>query len=147
MARKGLPKAIIKKYGISKKAWNVYRGRKKSSSRVKKVTKRRRRSLGRRKRKRGSRKFTIPLAPVLGLAAGLAKPLQFLLAGQAEYAVVEATRNYTGYDMQTGQFWAPNLMKGLFPLAIGLLVHKFVGGAPLNANRMLAAANVPIIRI
>lgn len=99
------------------------------------------------KKKRGPRKFTIPLAPILGLAAGLAKPLQFLLAGQVEYAVIEATRNYTGYDMQAQSFWAPNLMKGLVPLLIGLGVHKFVGGAPLNANRMLAAANVPIIRI
>lgn len=99
------------------------------------------------KKNRAKRKFTIPLAPVLGLAAGLAKPAQFLMNGEVEYAIIEATRNYTGYDMQTGQFWAPNMMKGLFPLAIGLLIHKFVGGAPLNANRMLAAANVPIIRI
>jgi len=31
MARKGLPKSIIKKYGITKKAWRVFRGRKSKS--------------------------------------------------------------------------------------------------------------------
>jgi len=42
---KGLPKSIIKKYGISKKAWEVYRGSKKK----RKVNKSRRTSKSRRK--------------------------------------------------------------------------------------------------
>ena len=59
MARKGLPKSIIKKYGISKKAWRVFRGRKrgraKPRSRVSNP-KRRTRKLGRRKKRRGGGK-------------------------------------------------------------------------------------------
>ena len=34
MARKGLPKSIIAKYGISKKAWSVYRGMAKKGTRA-----------------------------------------------------------------------------------------------------------------
>jgi len=51
---KGLPKSIIKKYGISKKAWRVFRGRKKRPrSRVSNPKRKRRtRKLGRRKNKR-----------------------------------------------------------------------------------------------
>jgi len=57
MARKGLPKSIIKKYGISKKAWRVFRGKRKPRSRVSNPkTKRRTRKLGRRKKKRGGGK-------------------------------------------------------------------------------------------
>jgi len=81
---KGLPKSIIKQYGITKKAWSVYRGRKKSSSRSSKVTgkvKRRTKSLARRRGRRGSRKFTLPLAPILGLAVGMAKPLGYRICG------------------------------------------------------------------
>ena len=37
----GLPKSIIKKYGISKKAWSVYRGRKTKKRSVVRVAKRR----------------------------------------------------------------------------------------------------------
>lgn len=37
----GLPKSIIKKYGITKKAWSVYRGKKTKSRSVVRVAKRR----------------------------------------------------------------------------------------------------------
>lgn len=60
----GLPRAIIKKYGVSKKAWAVFRGRKgkrKRSSSPKRRTKRRVYSMARyrkrRGRSRGGRKF------------------------------------------------------------------------------------------
>jgi hypothetical protein len=58
MARKGLPKSIIKKYGISKKAWRVFRGRnKRPRSRVSNPKKKRRtRRLVRRKKRRGGGK-------------------------------------------------------------------------------------------
>jgi len=99
------------------------------------------------KRKRGKRSFTIPLAPVLGLAAGLAAPLQKAIEGNVQAAIEIATESYTGYNIPS-QTWNPtSLARGVLPLAIGLLVHKFIGGPPLNANRMLAAANVPVIRI
>lgn len=91
--------------------------------------------------------MTIPLAPIAGLAAGLARPAQEVMDGNIENAMWWLTVNYTGIDSKTGIFSFENLKKGLVPLIAGCLIHKFVGGAPINANRMLAAAGVPFIRI
>ena len=111
------------------------------------VTKRRRNTVARRKgRRRGSRKFTIPIAPIVGLAAGLAGPIKDLMDGEVEFAVNKLKYSYLGLD-ETNKFKPDALMSGLVPLIVGGLVHKFVGGSPLNLNRMLAQANVPIIRI
>ena len=100
-----------------------------------------------RRRKRGKRKFTLPIAVLGGLAAGLAPGIQMAFDGDYEGAIKNVVGNYTGYDMNTQKWWVPNMAKGLLPLVIGILVHKYVGGPPLNVNRMLASANVPIIRI
>jgi predicted Na+-dependent transporter len=99
------------------------------------------------KTKRGKRKFTIPLAVVGGLAAGLAYPAALAVDGQYEAALKEVTFAYTGYHVDQQKWSVEGLTRGLLPLAIGLAVHKFVGGWPLNANRALAAAGVPFIRI
>ena len=152
MARKGLPKSIIKKYGISKKAWAVFRGRKSSKSsnprpeKARKVKNVARRKYSR-KRKRRSRGMTIPLAPVIGLIGPMApRIIPSLIRGDFGGALHEARNIYTGFD-EHGNFHFEWLMQGIMPLIGGLLVHKFVGGAPLNANRILANANVPFIRI
>ncbi|MBA7531061.1 hypothetical protein ES705_23272 [subsurface metagenome] len=100
----------------------------------------------RRKKKRAKRKFTIPIAPIVGLAAGLAGPIKDLMDGEPEYAVNKLKYSYLGLTPDN-VFKAEALMSGLFPLIMGGLVHKFIGGPPLNLNRMLAQANVPIIRI
>ena len=102
--------------------------------------------MGKPRKKRGSRKFTIPIAPVVGLMAGLAGPIKDLMDGEVDFAVNKLKYSYLGITPD-GTFKAEALMSGLFPLIIGGLVHKYVGGAPINMNRMLAAANVPIIRI
>ena len=102
--------------------------------------------MAKRKRKRGKRGFTIPIAPIVGLAAGLAGPLKDVIDGNIEFAVNKLKYSYLGLDT-SNNFSLDGLMSGLVPLVAGGLVHKFVGGAPLNLNRMLAAANVPIIRI
>jgi len=160
MARKGLPKSIIKKYGISKKAWAVYRGKKskgsnprpKKARKVKKVAKRK--YSRKRSRRRGG--MTIPLAPLAGLAAGLgsgsswsggASVISRLMEGNIADAAKIACYHYTGVDPYTGQFSIDGLKTGVLPLVAGALVHKFVGGSPLNINRMLAAARVPFVRI
>jgi len=150
MARKGLPKSIAKKYGISKKAWAVYRGTKKkpkaSNPRPEKARKVRRK-VAKRKRSRRSKSMTIPLAPVIGLIGPMApRIIPALISGDFGGALHEARNIYTGFD-ENGNFHFDWLMQGLMPLIGGLLVHKFVGGAPLNANRILANANVPFIRI
>jgi hypothetical protein len=99
-------------------------------------------------RKKGNKKkkFTIPLAPMIGLAAGLVEPAIALSQGQWWEAINGLKYNYLGID--AGGNWNPWAMqKGLAPLIIGLLIHKFVGGAPLNLNKTLAASGVPFIRI
>lgn len=100
-----------------------------------------------RKKKRGKRKFTLPIAPIVGLAAGIVEPAQQLMAGNMIDAANIASINYLGYDFVNKTFNAQHMLRGLVPLVLGGLVHKFVGGAPLNVNKMLAAAGVPVIRI
>lgn len=107
------------------------------------------------KRRRRSRGMTIPLAPTIGLLAGLIGPaedhsegpLAMIQQGRLEEAFRQVAKSYTGIDVKDGSFKISRLSRGVAPLAAGLLVHKFVGGAPLNANAMLARAKVPFIRI
>lgn len=98
--------------------------------------------------------MTIPLAPVLGLAVGIVtrrpdwgeSPVELIMRGDWNMAFESLKQSYLGIHPNGG--WDPNLMAhGTLPLIIGALVHKFVGGAPLNINKMLAAAKVPLIRI
>ena len=106
------------------------------------------------KKSRRSRQFTIPIAPVAGLAAGMSMPLQKAMDGKLfgpDSMLDWMARNYCGIESASvpgAAHFNPDALKdGLLPLVIGALVHKYVGGAPLHLNRMLAAANVPIIRI
>ena len=163
MARKGLPAKYIRaawktkgatKKNALKRAWAAYR---KSSSTSKsrssgsktktskKTTRRKRNLTG--KRKRGSRKFTIPLAPIAGIIAAPAvrAGVEAVLAGNWKGAMDEAGK-FVGWGPD-GKFDAFALGSNIGPIILGIIVHKFVGGPPLNVNRMLAAANVPVIRI
>jgi len=156
---RGLPLKYIKKYGISKKAWREYRKdigtfkRKYGVSPVPHNPRKKRKRKGglrglarwRRRKSRGG--MTIPIAPIAGLAAGLSVAVPAAIKGDYQLAINEVTRNYTGYDPWTKKFDPNHLKKGLLPLVCGLLVHKFVGGPPLNLNRTLGRAKVPLIRI
>lgn len=98
------------------------------------------------KKKRKSRKFTIPLAPIAGILAAPAvgAGIRAALAGDIDGMLYEA-KKFVGF---TGdQFDAFALISNMGPIVVGLAIHKFVGGPPLNLNRMLAAANVPVVRI
>ena len=99
------------------------------------------------KKKRGGRKFTIPIAPIAGIVAAPAvrAGVKAALAGNWEGVMDEAGK-FVGFGPD-GKFDAFALASNIGPILIGLAVHKFVGGPPLNFNRMLASANVPIIRI
>ena len=117
MARKGLPKSIIKKYGISKKAWRVFRGRKKSKSSVS------RRKTTRRKTKsnpKGGRKTSKSLyRSVVKLAKGVA----LLAPAVAEAVQPTSTLNkvsgiavkYTGYDIVQRKWKLGKLVEGWGP--------------------------------
>jgi len=166
---RGLPASYIKKakrelgkgaswHDIFKRAWELYKGSKvykavsgnpgKKKGSRKKSTKRSVFSLARKKKRRYSRSLTIPLAPIAGLAAGMSTAIvDGALKGQWDLFFNELSRNYTGWNPYTKK-WEPGyLKKGLLPLVIGLLVHKFVGGPPLNFNRTLARHKIPFIRI
>jgi hypothetical protein len=94
--------------------------------------------------------MTLPLAPIAGLSCGLIGPVQSLISGNYPYAFGQLVANYTGFGgAETGNpaFNAQNLMNGAVPLIVGLLVHKFVGERPINANAALARAKIPLIRI
>lgn len=93
-----------------------------------------------------SKSFTLPIAPIVGLAVGLGGPLNMAIAGNIDGAIEQLGLNYTGYSMHAKNWDAMRMQNGLLPLVIGGLVHKFVGGK-LGINKMLASAGVPIIRI
>jgi len=97
--------------------------------------------------RRRAKKTTIPIAPLMGLVAGIAEPVQYAVKGEFGNAIQIGVINYTGYDMATKKFYFDRLQNGLLPLVAGMLVHKFVGGKPLGLNQMLAQAGVPYVRI
>jgi len=101
----------------------------------------------RKKYRRRKKKFTLPLAPIVGLGVGTVEPIAKLIAGDTGGAMNDLARNYIGWDFNQKNFNFVRMQNGVLPLVIGGLVHKFVGGAPLNINRMLSQANVPIIRL
>lgn len=148
MARKGLPKAIVKKYGVTKKAWAVYRGRHSKSKASKpktNKTKVRSSSMGKKKTRR-SRGLTLPIAPLAGLAVGLAEPI-IVAKGGDWIGAAGCMDRYIGYNVRERRFNLGALMHGVVPLAVGILVHKYIGGKPLNANQVLARSGVPVIRV
>ena len=101
----------------------------------------------RRKRHYSRKGMTIPLAPIAGLAVGIVPSIQSAIAGDYMGAADGLAWRYTGYNLSTGTFDMNGLKQGMLPLIVGGLVHKFVGGAPLNLNRTLANAGVPYVRI
>ena len=140
--KEALPKAKL----TYRKGSNPSKRRASPSPRASKKPRKVKRRMAKRKTRR-SRQITIPLAPVLGLFAGMADSMSAVMDGNYYDAVAWATAHYTGYKTWDQSWDFSELKKGLFPLVAGLLVHKFVGGAPLNLNRILAAAKVPLIRI
>lgn len=127
---------------------------KSSSSGSKTKSTKKRKYMARRKRRRGPRSFTLPLAPTLAIVGQLTRAapqtgnsmIGSLMAGDLMGAMQAGQQIFTGVDTEGG-FHADWLVNTYGPIIIGALVHKFVGGKPLNINRMLASAGVPFIRI
>lgn len=102
--------------------------------------------MARRKIRRRYGKMTIPLAPIMGLLPAFRNVPEDLMSGDYSKALQDLKTNFTGigYD---GKFDAGIFGQTYIPIVAGLLVHKFVGGKPLNFNATLAKAKVPYIRI
>ena len=137
MSRKGLPKSIIKKYGITKKAWRVFRGRKPKRSRSTRKTKRRKSNPRRRGKSGGGRmakgkslyRSVMKLAKVGALIApGAAYALYPYTTSRQK--IGQIVRAYTGYSMgptaqlgtKTGMEWG-RLVEGWGPF-IGVSVAE-----------------------
>lgn len=116
----------------------------KSSSKTKTKSKRKNPVTKKNKRRR-SREITIPIAIVAPIAGTLAWCYQ--AHGEWAGRLNLLCASYTGYDPGLQKFRPGLLKQGLGSLIIGAIIHKFVGGSPLNVNRMLARAKVPFIRI
>ena len=105
------------------------------------------------KKHRKSRTPSVSLAVVGGFAPGVGKlwyhfrnPSLHGAGNGFEAAGIEASRIYAGYDPRDGSFNMAWMGLGTFPILIGALVHKFVGGR-LGVNRMLGASGIPFIRL
>jgi len=90
--------------------------------------------------------MTIPLAPIMGLLPMVNRGITAAMAGDLPTAMTHLTYDTIGVD-GAGVFHGDKLISNILPLVAGLLVHKFVGGPPLNLNRILANAKIPFIRI
>lgn len=102
------------------------------------------------KRRRRRRNKTIPLAPVLGLAIQIWPAAQRIMehgTNGVHLAVNELASSFLGWNAQSKRWEFNRFVQGWAPTVTGLLVHKFVGGWPLNFNRTLGRAGVPYIRI
>jgi len=150
---KGLPKWAIKEArargakNVFAYAWTLVKRKGKGSRKSNPKTKRRGGvKMARRKRRSYRRSLTIPLAPVAGLGSMVADSIQFALSGDINKALLDLRWKFTGIDY-TGRFYPDRLVQHYLPLIAGLLIHKFVGGAPLNLNRTLARHKIPLIRI
>lgn len=152
----GFDKASSKR--VFKRAWALQGGSRPNPAPKQRVYKarnptRKRISMPRRRytrARRRSRGMKLPIAPIAGLMAGMLNPVSQITQGNWENGLKQLAYNYTGLrETSAGnfEFDANGLKNGIIPLTVGLLVHKYVGGPPLNANRMLARAGVPLIRI
>lgn len=106
---------------------------------------RRRRSY-RRAGSRRRRGFTLPIAAIAGFGPLLTNSwVQYKLGGLTG-ATNEATRNLCGWDPVAREWKWDYMKRGTFPLILGLLAHRIIGGA-FGVNRMLSQARVPFLRI
>jgi hypothetical protein len=94
---------------------------------------------------RRTKKMTLPLAVIAGLAPGIATTAVTVKNSGWQMGTRILGMSYTGFDYQTGQFSLNSMKTGLLPLAVGTVVHKAAG--MLGINRALAAAGIPLIRI
>jgi hypothetical protein len=97
--------------------------------------------------------MTIPIAVLAGFASPVSSMIRhYTVVDQwhpqagVQGVLTEATRIFTGYSPTDGEFQPSLLKMGLMPVALGFLIHKYVGGS-LGINRALSQAGVPLFRL
>lgn len=99
------------------------------------------------KKVRRKSQFTVPIAVV----AGLGVPAGRLWNDWQKYGDIniitrEIGQFMTGFDWTTGKWnWQP-LKYGALPVAVGMMVHKIIGGR-LGVNAALGRAKIPFLRL
>ena len=117
---------------------------KRNTIRVKPLAKRIRRRVRsyRAKRRNGTRDKRIPVLPLVGLAAAVAKPVQLAIEGNYEGAFAETGARFTGYNYQSKVFdWKYALFNGYLPIVLGAVGSKIA--TKLGVNK--AIAKIPMI--
>lgn len=97
------------------------------------------------KRRGGSRKMTISLAVIGGLAPTAYSTWYGYKADGARGAMGNLGMRLTGYDFRDGKFKLQELFNGVGPLLLGGLVHKVAN--QMGLNRMIAKSGIPVFRI
>lgn len=100
-------------------------------------------SKSRGKSKMGRRTYKVPLGPSLGLAGTFAQPAISLLVDKNPVEAMKHTVALTGWNMWEERIDFMLALKKWAPFIGGLLIHKFIGGWPLNANRILGRYKLP----
>lgn len=115
-----------------------------------KKKRRRRRTTSTRYRKR--RKRTLAIAPLAGLAAGIAAPsaygysvLDGILEGNFNVAALRLFRQYTGVDADGKFEWDIKSAYGLWELVAGVMAHKAANW--LGVNRTFNNLPAPLDRL
>jgi len=97
--------------------------------------------------RRYSKNMTLPLAVIAGMAVPAVDLWQNgIQQGDTKRTMNTAAAIFTGYNPESKTWEVAYLKRGLLPVVMGLLVHKYVGGK-LGVNRALAGAGVPLIRL
>jgi hypothetical protein len=128
MARKGIMPAGLKRY------WAARRGKTGKKRSVRMAVQSR------------SKKFTLPVAVVLGFTPLVARAVDLTRSFGFANALQVLPTSLIPYNVQTRKMDFGQLSNGLYPIIAGLAVHKIVGGM-LGVNRALAAARVPLLRL
>ena len=130
---KGLPKSIIKKYGITKKAWRVYRGRKgkkrtRSTRRSSNPKRRRKRNLPKTKRRTGGKNLQATVFKWLriGSLVGPAVGEAIRWKDQPEEIFPQVLKLYSGYYYPRGEFSFTWLKQGWMPFIATTLMTALV---------------------
>lgn len=97
------------------------------------------------KRRYKSPGMTIPVAAVAGFVPLALNVFNGAKTGGINGAGFELVRGTTGYNWQAGRWEWQAMFRGLAPIVAGLVVHKVANR--IGANRALARAGVPFIRI
>jgi len=151
-----LPASLIRKYGVSKKAWAVFRGRHRKSG-VKTMAKRRSYRPWRRLRRRGKRDRRMSIIGTAGAIGSIFVPrdsghmslgqwiLRFArgeetdLGAKADYILSDTIAQYIGYNFKDGTWGIPMATvvlagSGFAASVAGKFGNKYISRVPYVGN-------------